>query len=274
MSSSDNIIYSSLFGLAVVGEISNYTLICTSAFLINSRIINAITPSIGNYCAIENKEKHFTIFSCTMLFIYFVCSLISLVLLSSIQDIIELWIGKQFLISFDIVFFIILNYFCISLAGPIYTFQVTCGFADRLVFKRVFQVMINIVLSIVLGVMLGVKGVIIATIISFALTVFWLEPNLVFKEGFDLSVLIYFKKYTYYLFMFLFEFAIVFMINKYIDIIFNINILRVIIKISCSLLVCLLLNIFFTMNLDENKILRIMLLTKIKEYVSLDILNK
>lgn len=265
LSSSDNVIYSSLFGLAVVGEISNYILICTSAFLLNSKIVSAITPSIGNYCATENKEKQYMIFKSIMLLVFFICSLISITLLATIQDIIVLWVGEKYLVSFDIVFFIILNSFCIALAGPVYTFQVTCGFADRLIYKRVFQVVINIGLSILLGILIGVKGVIIATILSFVLTIFWMEPNLVFKEGFGVSPFKYYLKYVYYLVTFLIEFAIVVFFNILIDNSIEQNIYRIIIKIFVSALVCLFLFITFTFKLEENKYLRHMLIAKIKE---------
>ena len=267
LSSSDNVIYSSLFGLGVVGEISNYTLICTSAFLINARILNAITPSIGNYCALENKDKQYTIFRCTMLLVFYICSLISISLLISIQDIIILWIGKEYLIDYSIVFFIILNSFCIYLAGPVYTFQVTCGYADRLVYKRVFQVIINIVLSIVLGLTIGVKGVILATIFSFVLTIFWMEPNLVFREGFGISPKKYYIQYIYYLLIFVFEYAFMLFISTMFDNIISLGILKVIIKIVVSCLMCTLFCIVTTFRHKENEILRTILISKINTII-------
>ena len=264
LSSSDNIIYSSLFGLVVVGELSNYSLICTSAFLLNSKIISAITPSIGNYCALENKNKQYMIFKSTMLSVFFICSLVATSLLSSIQDIIVLWVGEQYLISYDIVFFVILNNFCISLAAPIYTFQVTCGFADRLIYKKIFQVIINTILSIFLGLTIGIKGVIIATNISFVLTVFWMEPNLVFKEGFGISPSKYYIKYIYYLFILFINFITMKFLHLLIFDNYVISLNMIIVKIISSLLIGTISFFIFTYKFEENRILRIVLTTKLK----------
>lgn len=266
LSSSDNVIYSSLFGLAIVGEISNYILICTSFFLLNSKIISAITPSIGNYCAVENKEKQYLLFKSTFLFVFLICSVISICLLSSIQDIITIWIGVDYIISFNIVFLIVFNSFCSSLVAPVYTFQVTCGLAHKLVYKRIYQVIANVILSIVLGLTIGVKGVILATIISFLLTVFWMEPNLVFNEGFNISPKKYYNKFFCYIVIFFIDFIVMYFLDIFIDSYIDLSIFRIVIKIMCSIFICIIFCYATTSRLEEHKILKLLFISKLKEF--------
>lgn len=62
LNGTDNIIISAVVGVLWVGRLSNYTLICDSVTSVLCQITAAITGSLGNYFATENRRSGYVIF--------------------------------------------------------------------------------------------------------------------------------------------------------------------------------------------------------------------
>ena len=66
--------------------------------------------------------------------------------------------------------------------------------------KSVIEGIINLIASIILVKICGIFGVFLGTFISSISTCVWIEPYILYKDGFDKSVSLYFKKYFQYIF--------------------------------------------------------------------------
>jgi len=237
----DNIIISTLFGVNLVGICSNYTLIISSVTSVIRSALNSITASIGNLNVMCDKIKKEQIFY-QMLFITFVifnfCSIAILIL---INPFIKLWIGEQYLLSNLIVFSLGLNMFVDGSRLTGYTFRTTLGLFVKGKSVPVFTAIINIILSILLGKMMGVSGVFLATAISRLVTNIWFDPYLIHKYELNTPMNKFFKKYIIYMFTFLMNYIICYVITSFIGGgIINFILKMIIVCIIPNLTVCIM----------------------------------
>ena len=77
------------------------------------------------------------------------------------------------------------------------TFKDALGlyWTDR--YKPIFEAVINLIFSVLLAKKIGISGIFIGTIISTLTTCFWIEPYVLFKNGFEETAKFYFVKYIY-----------------------------------------------------------------------------
>ena len=111
---------------------------------------------------------------------------------------ITIWIGNEYLFSMDIVLILVINFYITGMRKAVLTFRDATGlyWADR--YKPFAESIINIIASIILVKMLGTIGVFIGTFISTITTCFWVEPYILYKYEFGLSIIPFLKKYILY----------------------------------------------------------------------------
>ena len=192
ISSTDNIVLSKFVGLVQVGLYSNYYLITSAISLVTSQIYNSIIPGIGNLKAEGNKEKEYKVFKRLNFITFWMYGFITLSLLTIFNDFISIWLGDSLLLSFDIVFIIIVNLYLTGMRKSVLAFRDAMGlfYIDR--YKALIESLINIIVSIILAIKLGTFGVFLGTFISSVTTSVWIEPFVLYKYGFNKS----FKKYA------------------------------------------------------------------------------
>jgi O-antigen/teichoic acid export membrane protein len=194
----DNILLSKYIGIVEVGLYSNYLLIINSINKIYNLIFTASTASIGNLGATESKEKMKFIFNCLNLVGFWISAVSSICLFNLINPFIDFWLGKGYLLSTEVVFFIIINYYITCMRRGVLTFRDALGlyWYDR--YKPLFESIINLLVSIILVIKLGMVGALIGTTFSTVVTCLWVEPYILYKYGFATSVSPYFYKFGYY----------------------------------------------------------------------------
>lgn len=194
----DNILLSKFVGLIPVAIYSNYYLIITALNTILGQIFTSITASVGNLVALESKEKSYNIFNKTFFLNFWIYGFSAICLLTLFNDFITIWLGKEYLFSVEIVFVIVVNFYITGMRKAVLTFRDATGlyWEDR--YKPLAEALINLVASIVLVQMLGTIGVFIGTFISTMTTCFWVEPYILYKHKFKLSIKPYLKKYLIY----------------------------------------------------------------------------
>lgn len=198
LNGTDNIIISSMLGVATVGIYSNYTLIINAILSIISQILNVFTASVGNLNAIgtnEQKEKVLYELFFISVIIYGFCSGALFIL---INPFIEMWVGAKYVLSIGIVITIILNFYINGIQFAPYTYRNTMGLFNKGKYAPVAAAIINITLSIILGKCLGLMGIFLATSISRLLTTTWVDPYMIYKYKVEGKVKTYFKKYFIY----------------------------------------------------------------------------
>lgn len=107
----DNILISSFVGVYWVGLYSNYVMIITMLTKIIGQIFTAITASIGNLNAQENKEKSYDIYKKVFFVNFWIFGFCSICLIVLFNPFIELWVGSNYIMSTNIVLVIVINFY-------------------------------------------------------------------------------------------------------------------------------------------------------------------
>ena len=194
VNSTDNIVISSFLGLTTVGLYSNYLLITNSLNLIFGQIFSSIIAGVGNLGVEESKQKIENTFETIFFYSFFIVSFSTIMLFVLINPFITIWLGNSLILSDTIVIFICLNFFIVQIRRAVLTFRDALGlyWFDR--YKPLVESLLNILLSVFLVQKFGLVGVLIGTIISMLLTSVWVEPYILYKQGFNKLPFRYFIK--------------------------------------------------------------------------------
>jgi len=166
VSSIDNILISTLAGLAVLGLYVNYQLVLIAASTLISQIFYAITANLGNLLASGSKDRAYTAFKTVYLINSILSVLSALLILFLMQDFIKLWLGDQFLLDSTLVYILAFIFLLQSLRYGVLSLQLAGGVSYENRHIPVIEVLINLIASIILGTIWGVKGVLLGTVIS------------------------------------------------------------------------------------------------------------
>lgn len=197
----DNIVISKWIGLVAVGIYSNYILIVNSLNNVLMQLFNAITSSIGNL-VVTNNERSKSIYEKLNFFNFYIYSLCSICLLVLINPFMDLWLGENYILDNWVAILLAFNFYITGMQAVTNSFRTAYGLFYKAKFRPIVMVIINIVVSIILVKPLGISGVLIGTILSRLLTVAWLDPYVVYKYGFKNNPISYYKRYVYYLIIF------------------------------------------------------------------------
>lgn len=247
VNNTDNIIITYFSGLATVGISSNYTLLSTTLNSLLNQIFNGITASVGNYNAIESKEKKLEMFNfINMLnFWLFGWATVGIVVLSS--DIVKLCFGEGYVLPFNIPWIIGLNFYMVGMQNAVWTYKNTMGLFKQGRYLLIITAILNLFFSILLGNKLGLFGILLATAISRLFTNTWYDPYAVFKYGLKQNPIIYLKKYIYYFLVLIFTISISIFVSNAIKVSF---LLKVVFKF---IICCIIPNSIFLLLFYKTK---------------------
>lgn len=181
----DNIIISRVLGVVTVGLYSNYNMIIQAVTNLLGQIFNSITASIGNLLIERDHEKSFDIYN-KMLFLnswlYCFCSVC---LICLIQPFIIIWMGNDYLLSYEVLCVLIINFYVQGMRKTSNTFKEAAGifYEDR--FVPLIESLVNILLSIILAKSFGLIGVFIGTFLSSLVLFLYSYPIFVYKKLFN-----------------------------------------------------------------------------------------
>lgn len=212
----DNIVISKFIGLVAVGVYSNYLLIINSLNNILNQVFNAITSSIGNLVA-TNEERSKGIYEKLSFFNFYIYSLVSICIFILINPFIHIWLNDDYVLSTWVSMLLAINFYLTGMGAVTNAFRSAYGLFYKARFRPIVMVIINIVVSIILVKPLGIAGVLVGTISSRLLTIAWLDPYVIYKYGFKGNVFEYYKKYLYYLLVFIGSGALIYYVNSFIN---------------------------------------------------------
>lgn len=192
MNNTDNILISIIITTAAVGYYSNYKMIeMVIASFINV-LIRAITASLGDLNAENNKERSLETFKVLLFLFHIISAFCSICLLLCVNDFIFLWIGKSYLLGIDVVVAMVFCFYISNIITPVWVYRETMGLYRETKYLMLIAAIINLVLSIVLGILFGLSGIIIATGLARILTTVWYEPKILFNKKFGENVNTYY----------------------------------------------------------------------------------
>lgn len=194
----DNLIISSQIGVICVAIYFNYTLIINSLTNVINMFTTSITASIGNFMATEKEVGQKKLFERVVFINFLLFGFSSVCLYTLLNPFIEIYSGKDMLLSSYAVILIVLNFFIMGMMSPIWTFRTTMGLFIYGRWRPVISAAINFVLSMVFAQFWGIEGVLIATAISRITTNLWYDPYIVYKKGWNMSPISYYIMFMKY----------------------------------------------------------------------------
>lgn len=183
----DNTLISVLVGTIWVGIYSNYNLIISTINSFINILYSSATASIGNVIAAENEERRYEVFQLIQVFSLVITTISTCCLYTLAPDLINLWLGNDFILDRATFVTILLNFYFNGLVHPIWSFREACGLYNRTKYVMLVAAIVNFVFSVVLGMRFGIAGILIASLIARITTYFWYEPKILFTEYFSRS---------------------------------------------------------------------------------------
>lgn len=187
INNTDNILISIIVSTAAVGLYSNYYTVISAITGFIAIITMSLISGIGNLGANGNKQRLHEIFDVLLLFYHCVAALGGIGFALLFNNLISVWLGKQYLFDQSIVFIIAFNFYVTNAFNPVWMYREANGLFKPVRFLMLIRAAINIILSITFGILWGTFGILLATAVSLVLTSFWYEPKILFKHLFQSS---------------------------------------------------------------------------------------
>lgn len=195
LNGTDNILVSSIVGVLWVGRLSNYTLICDSVTSVLTQITSALTGSLGNFFATEDKKAGYSLFKRVEFLNYWLYAFSFIALITLLDPFIQIWVGANFRLGLAVSFAMALNFFVAGYMNTLWTFRSTLGIFNAGKYRPLIVAGLNIVLSIIMGKIMGVFGILFATFLSRAAVNLWYDPIIIHKYGFNTTAKPFFWAY-------------------------------------------------------------------------------
>jgi hypothetical protein len=156
------------------------------------QFFNSTKASVGNLVASEDGVRIKQIFDEILVLRYFIAGIIVYGAYLFIPSFIEIWIGKQYILSNNIFSLVLINAYISITRQPVDAFLTGFGiFRDT--WAPWTEAFLNLIISVIAGYYYGIIGILVGTSISMLLIVVLWKPYLLFSSGFILSVSIYWE---------------------------------------------------------------------------------
>lgn len=190
-SASPLIIYA-IVSLKYVAYYQNYMLIFGKLTGLLATVLGSSWAGVGNLVAEGNDKNIQKVFWELNALRFWVAGFLFISLYYLTDSFIVLWIGSEYILSKEILIMMLIHLFLMQVRGPIDNFIYAYGlFSD--IWAPAVEGVINITVAIVAGKYFGIAGIVAGTVVSMLIIVFGWKPYFLFKKGFKISVLTYFK---------------------------------------------------------------------------------
>lgn len=199
----DNILISVMVNTTNVGFYSNYTLLTGTITTLSDLLFGALGASIGNKNATSDKKDLLQTFKSINFANFWVYGFCSVCLFCLMDDFIELWIGREYVLGSFSAFIISFNVFIPGMLSAVSSFRNATGLFTQTKYVYMITAIFNLILSVLLGKYMGLNGILLATGISRLLTNVWYEPYVLIKRFFNASYAKYLLRLGLYYLCFL-----------------------------------------------------------------------
>lgn len=167
--STDNTLISVLVSTISVGLYSNYAVIINIVKGLITQFTNAVTASFGNLIATESGEHCDKVLQ-RVTYITFVFGGVCATGLScALSQLIELWLGKEFVLDELTVLICIFCLFINIIRTPLWTVLEISGLFKENRNTGILGSIINLIVSIILGMRIGMAGIFLGTVCTYVI---------------------------------------------------------------------------------------------------------
>lgn len=218
VNSADTIIISAFLGLTVLAIYQNYYYIITAIIGFVAVGFSSITAGIGNSLVVETKEKNFNDLKKFTFIICWITGFCSCCLLNLYQPFMELWVGKDLMLSFSTVICFVIYYYVYEINQLLNVYKDAGGIWHEDRFRPLVTAIANLGMNFVMVQFWGIYGVILSTVLSMVfIGMPWLFYNL-FSTLFERKYLVqYLRNLLLYIAISVFVCIITFFICKFLN---------------------------------------------------------
>ncbi len=197
---------------------------------------SAITPSFANVLNKEGEEKAYSVFKEINIFFLFIASFSFIMLYTFLNNLIILWIGREYLASnLAAILFCLICFYNIANRSFVITINSKGLFKETKAIMMV-EAILNIILSLLLIKKLSLVGVLLGTVVASYTTTFIYEAFYLHRKVFNKNILKYFITYFSVLAL---SFGCIYALSLY-----NFPIYNVISFIGCVLIISVVVALF------------------------------
>lgn len=193
LGSTDNILISVIVGTVTVGIYTNYTLITNTLICFAEIVFKSVTAGIGNLVTYGDKKKKYNVFCELQTISSMLYAMMSMCLVGMMTNFVQLWLGENYIIDKISLIALISNFYINGILFPITTYREATGLYIKTKYIMLICALVNIILSIILGYKIGLAGILFASTISRFITCFWYEPQILFRNEFEIKTHLYFR---------------------------------------------------------------------------------
>ena len=177
--SADTIVISAFLGLTVLAVYQNYFYIMNAITGLIAVVFQACMAGIGNSIVMESKEKNYQDLNKFTFIITWVAGSCSVCLLCIYQPFMELWVGKDLMLSLSAVVCFVVYFFVRQFNALFNLYKDASGMwhEDRL--RPLAAALTNLALNLILVQFIGIYGILLSTVLAIlCVGVPWLLHNL------------------------------------------------------------------------------------------------
>lgn len=211
--SADTIVISSFLGLTALAIYQNYFYILNAITGLITVVFSACTAGIGNSIVVETKGKNYKDLNKFTFIICWGAGFCAVCLLCLYQPFMELWVGKDLMLSSSAVIYFVVYFFVRQLNSLFNTYKDASGMWHEDRFRPLVAALTNLALNLVFVQFIGLYGILISTVLAIVCVGMpWLLHNL-FTVIFEKKYLVgYLKNLLYYCFIILISCTITYFI--------------------------------------------------------------
>lgn len=180
----DSIIISKMMGLVSVANYQNYYSVLTIPITIRRVFIAAVTPSLGNYIALQERDNSYLVYKELLFLQLFVSGWFAICYFCLIQDFIVIWIGKEYLLSVVAAFLMAFYFYLLGITDTFKMMRETAGMWNQGKKAAVLEMVGNLLFNVIMGYFWGIEGVVLATIVTIMFLNIPFEGSIVIKKYF------------------------------------------------------------------------------------------
>ncbi|EGR0419663.1 hypothetical protein FG053_12410 [Vibrio cholerae] len=198
----DYLIITKFVGLNAVAIYSSYLLIFQFVQLLINNVAQVVTPKVGAFYATNSIDKVKELWKKIYSLNCYLATIIVSILYVMLIDIVELWMGSEYLIPSLLLWLLLVNLY-IEISRKTLDLIITVSGYYKYMHLPILEGGGNLIASLILVQYFGVVGVVLGTVISnVVITVFW-KPILVLSHVIGVGYLDYLKellKHVFFLF--------------------------------------------------------------------------
>jgi len=177
--SSDTIVISAFIGLKALAQYQNYYFIMTSVAGFMAIVYGSMTSIIGNSLVSESWEKNYRDFRVLLFIIAWIGGICSACFLCLYQPFIELWLGKELMLSFGMVICFCVYFFAGEINKVLLLYKDASGMWHSDKYRSLVISLLNLCFNLATVNYLGLYGIILSTILPMIVVGYpWLTRNL------------------------------------------------------------------------------------------------